>query len=138
MKPSTSTINIIERRQNVSDVWCGSYAEHSFVLGMSFYREWRLLAPNVPLGMTNQLWFVPDLDNLQSARTVRMGSDALSLARNEVCMSKAPTSFCLDESRVSYMLGFGMVLSMFLMPGCKSDMGRPCCKHAHPLPVFFC
>ncbi|KAF8327408.1 uncharacterized protein EI90DRAFT_1790281 [Cantharellus anzutake] len=60
---------IIERRQNVWDVWCGTYAETSFVLGM-----------------TNHLWIVSDLDNLQSARTLRIGSDALTLERDETCM----------------------------------------------------
>ncbi len=38
------------------------------------------------LGMTNHLWFVPDLEYLQSARIIRVGSDALSLERDEVCL----------------------------------------------------
>jgi hypothetical protein len=37
-------------------------------------------------GMTNHLWIVSDLDNLQSARTLRIGSDALTLERDEVQM----------------------------------------------------
>jgi len=64
--PSEGMLNIIERQQNIWDVWCGSYAENSFILGM-----------------TNHLWFVPDLEHLESTRIIHAGSDVLSLERSD-------------------------------------------------------